>query len=325
MSLDLSLDDTQAGVVTALEAFCREQWDARSSEAQSGAFPAERWAELAEFGFFAARTREGEAGALEVVVAMETLGAAAFPGPLAGTFLATPLLAESERDEVVAGRSIVSAGSGRIYPYAPAADVFLEIDAGAVYRVEPVGDVSVRDTIGGERWGEMRVERREEFPRAEAALALYRTALAAYFVGAGSAILAGAVEHASGRKQFGRAIGEFQAVAHPLADSHVRLEAARLLARSAAERIEKESDQASGEACAAHFSARRAAVEAAHVSHQVYGAVGITLEGPAFHLSRRIMQSAALPPTAASDAAALYAGGGSGTLFEPLDPRGRAS
>jgi len=36
------------------------------------------------------------------------------------------------------------------------------------------------------------------------------------------------------RKQFGRAIGEFQAVAHPLADARVRLDSSATLARIAA-------------------------------------------------------------------------------------------
>jgi hypothetical protein len=37
-----------------------------------------------------------------------------------------------------------------------------------------------------------------------------------------------------------------------------------------------------------------------HVCHQVFGAIGITLEGPAFHVSRRIRQLAAWPGEAAA-------------------------
>ena len=43
---------------------------------------------------------------------------------------------------------------------------------------------------------------------------------------------------------------------------------------------------------------------AAHVAHQVFGAIGITLEGPVFRVSRRLRQLASQPPT---DAAAREA------------------
>ena len=43
-------------------------------------------------------------------------------------------------------------------------------------------------------------------------------------------------------------VGDFQAVAHPLADVHVHLEAARLLARSAADRFDRDPSTASSEA-----------------------------------------------------------------------------
>ena len=127
-------------------------------------------------------------------------------------------------------------------------------------------------------------------------------------MGAGDALVCAAAVHASTRKQFGQPIGQFQAVSHPLADAHMRIEAARLIARSAADQLEGGDLGASLEACAAHYSARRAATEAAHTCHQNFGALGITLEGPAFHLSRRILQLAALAPGAEASAEALYSG-----------------
>ena len=42
-------------------------------------------------------------------------------------------------------------------------------------------------------------------------------------------------------------------------------------------------------------SAFSSALDAVHVCHQVFGAIGITLEGPAFHVSRRIRQLASSP------------------------------
>ncbi|MBW1883375.1 MAG: hypothetical protein JRJ58_07605, partial [Deltaproteobacteria bacterium] len=62
----------------------------------------------------------------------------------------------------------------------------------------------------------------------------------------------------------------------------------------------------------------------AHSCHQIFGALGITLEGPAFHLSRRILQLAALAPGAKAAAEALYSGiQKSGALDEVVhDERG---
>jgi hypothetical protein len=103
------------------------------------------------------------------------------------------------------------------------------------------------------------------------------------------------------RKQFGKALGEFQAVAHPLADCSMALGAASGLARAAGFHFDAQAEGARASAAAARLSATRAAVEAAHVCHQLFGALGITLEGPVFHISRRIRQLASQPP---GDAAA---------------------
>ena len=60
-------------------------------------------------------------------------------------------------------------------------------------------------------------------------------------------------------------------------------------------------------ASAARISACRAGVEATHTCHQLFGAVGITLEGPVFHVSRRIRQLASQPPGDAPAREALLA------------------
>jgi hypothetical protein len=60
----------------------------------------------------------------------------------------------------------------------------------------------------------------------EQAVAAGRRALATEIVGAGRAMLRFAREHALTREQFGRPIGQFQAVRHRLAEAYVALEAA---------------------------------------------------------------------------------------------------
>jgi len=314
VTIDLEFDDAQQSIAEAVSQFCRDRCGADRIKQESGRFPRALWGELAELGMLAIGTPEGEGGALEMTAAMEVLGAHVFPGPLVATFLANKVLEEDERQRVIDGRAIVCAGSGALVPWAPVADLFLEIDGDRVFAAQAEGAIEEVETLGGEPWGRLRLKRGVELVRGSVGLLFADIALAAYQAGAGNALLEATSRHAATRTQFGRAIGEFQAVAHPLADCSMDLAAAQGLVRHAAflydeideiDEIDEveETDQSNnaGEAnlahvramaCGAKLSANGAALRAAHVCHQVFGAIGITLEGPVFHVSRRIRQLA---------------------------------
>lgn len=297
MSLDLDYEPDQIALCDALEQFCRERCGDAVVRASSERFPRELWSELAGLGVLSAGAPGGEGGVLEIASIAEALGRYAFPGPLAETFLAMQVLASEERDAVADGRSIVSCGAPPLLPFAPLAGVFLEIDGDDLYRAEPEGPVEPVQVLGGEPWGRVALRRVEPARGAERALAIGAIALAAYVAALALRLVEQAAEHARTRRQFGRAIGDFQAVAHPLADCHMRLVAGRALARRAAWCLDRgEVSRAPRAAAAARLSCTAAAVEAAHVGHQVYGAIGITHEGPAFHLTRRIRQLASQAP-----------------------------
>ena len=89
MGLDLQLDDLQQAVADAVAQFCRDRCDDDTVKAAAGSFPSELWKGLSELGVLALSTPEGDGGALELVAALESLGAAVFPGPLPATFFAT--------------------------------------------------------------------------------------------------------------------------------------------------------------------------------------------------------------------------------------------
>ncbi|MFQ5417585.1 MAG: acyl-CoA dehydrogenase family protein, partial [Myxococcota bacterium] len=192
--------------------------------------------------------------------------------------------------------AVVSVGAPPLMPFAADASIFLAVEGGRVWRCVPTGPVEAVATLGGEPWGRVALERAEELPGGERAVALYELTLAAFLAAAGRRLSLVTAEHARTRRQFGQVIGEFQAVAHPLADCATRLGSATALARSAAFHFEAGAPRARAIAGAARLSAHRAAVEAAHTCHQLFGAIGITMEGPAFHLSRRILQLAIQPP-----------------------------
>jgi alkylation response protein AidB-like acyl-CoA dehydrogenase len=179
---------------------------------------------------------------------------------------------------------------------------------GRIHEASPDGDVEPVRTLGGEPWGRCRLRLGAELAEAREPLAVFDVAHAAYTAAAARRLVDAAAEHARTRRQFGRAIGDFQAVAHPLADCTMRLDAAATLARAAACSLDERADDAARLALSARRSAAAAGARTIDVCHQTFGAVGITVEGPAFHISRRLRQLVSTPPAAERDDALLAAG-----------------
>ncbi|MDH3687176.1 MAG: acyl-CoA dehydrogenase family protein [Myxococcales bacterium] len=301
-SLDFALDDTQQALADAVYACCQANDVDGVARAETGSFPVGLWRALGELGVLGIAAPGAEGGAEELVAAFEALGRAGCPGPLVGAVCAVRLLPELGRDPVARGVCIPAVGQPPLFPWAPEADVFLEVSSGRAWRGEVRGDVQRVATLGGEPWGRVEWARGESLGSAEDALLWSDLARGAWLVGAAERLLGEAAEHARTREQFGRPIGEFQAVAHPLADSWISLTSARALVRAAAEPVERAWGQAGAEVGAARLSAERAAVRTSRAAHQTLGALGITLDGPLFHLSRRVRQLALAPPGTAGHA-----------------------
>ena len=102
--------------------------------------------------------------------------------------------------------------------------------------------------------------------------------LAAEAVGVAQKALELGVEYVSQREQFGKKIGTYQAVSHPLADTYVETELARSLAYWAAWCVAEEDEQAPVAAAAAKSMAAETAVAACERSIQVHGGIGFTWE-----------------------------------------------
>jgi Acyl-CoA dehydrogenase, C-terminal domain len=103
-------------------------------------------------------------------------------------------------------------------------------------------------------------------------------ALALEAVGIASKALELAVDYAKEREQFGRRIGAYQAVAHPLADTYVETELARSLAYWAAWCVGERDELAPVAAAAAKSYCGDTAVAACERSIQVHGGIGFTWE-----------------------------------------------
>lgn len=121
--------------------------------------------------------------------------------------------------------------------------------------------------------------------RADEAVA---TLIAAEQVGCARFCLDTAVEYATTRKQFGRAIGSFQAIKHKLVDVYVAVELAEATVLDAADALDSER---TGDAPEAASVARVLSATAANVATaeaiQVHGGIGFTWEHPLHRYFRR--------------------------------------
>ena len=101
-----------------------------------------------------------------------------------------------------------------------------------------------------------------------------RVATAAEAAGLMQAALDSTVEHLRTRQQFGRPLGSFQALRHRMAECAVLTGGVKLLALQAA------STANDSDAALAAFHAQESATRIAYELHQMFGAMGMTLEHP---------------------------------------------
>jgi alkylation response protein AidB-like acyl-CoA dehydrogenase len=123
-----------------------------------------------------------------------------------------------------------------------------------------------------------RANRGEEFFDAGAPELEQLAALALEASGIARRALELGVEHAKTREQFGRKIGVYQAVSHPLSNTYVEAELARSLAYWAAWCVAEDDEQAVIAVAAAKSYAGDAAVAACERVIQVLGGIGFTWE-----------------------------------------------
>jgi hypothetical protein len=106
-----------------------------------------------------------------------------------------------------------------------------------------------------------------------------RIGISAFSVGIAQASLEASIKYAGGRRQFGHAIAEFQAVQFKIADMATRIEAARLLTWKAAV-LRDSGREHTAESSMAKLFASEVAVEAALEAVQIHGGYGYIKEYP---------------------------------------------
>jgi alkylation response protein AidB-like acyl-CoA dehydrogenase len=260
--------------------------------------PEPTWAELAELGWTGVSIPEEDGGAgltfVEEAVLFEELGRALYHGPYLSTVALTlPALPDDLKAEVAAGDASWTLALGPLVTDLDTADRVAIIGGDGVYELEgaerevltttdatrPLG--VVRGGDAGRRLADSTIVSEIE-TRAHAALAIEACGVA-------RRALELAIEYASDREQFGKRIGVYQAVSHPLADAYTQSELSRSLSLWAAWCVATGDPQASLAAAAAKAYAADAAVFVCETAIQVHGGIGFTWEHVLHRLYKRAL------------------------------------
>ncbi|MFE7718619.1 acyl-CoA dehydrogenase family protein [Nocardia rhizosphaerihabitans] len=243
-----------------------------------------------------------EATPVDLVVAMVELGRAAAPGPVIESTAVIPALLQRLPETEPAQRWLPAlAGGGLLGTIAfadPQRGIALDADTADLVLVAAGGQLSVgrraaesADATDGRAAGSIASidPARKLFHVAadetvadgvqdalDYAFDIGVLACAAQLLGAGRALLDQTTTYAKQRKQFGRAIGEFQAVKQQLADVLIALDLAEPLLYRAA--LTLDSEDRARDVSAAIVACGDAAHRASRAGLQVHGAIGYTAE-----------------------------------------------
>jgi alkylation response protein AidB-like acyl-CoA dehydrogenase len=289
-------------------AFSQEQEELRrEARAFLEANPEAPLAELRDLGWLGVSVPEDRGGGglsfVDEAILFEEAGRALYAGPFLTTAIVLPALPAVDE-------SAWSVEVDGLVPDLAAADRVLREDMTAVPaegetlptvdETRPLGRLAANggEPVDGD-WEPVRLR--------------LLAGLAAEAVGIAQRALELGVEYVSQREQFGKKIGTYQAVSHPLADTYVETELARSLAYWAAWCVAEDDDQAPVAAAAAKAQCAETAVAACERSIQVHGGIGFTWEHPLHRYYKRAQWIDAFAGHAATHRAAVAA-----ALLDPV-------
>jgi alkylation response protein AidB-like acyl-CoA dehydrogenase len=308
--IDFSLTADQRAFAAAATGTMHDRPDAGGPDTA-----ASTWRALAELGAFTLLTDEGGGDVRDVVAVMGALGAARCPGAIVATVAAGPLLTVAERTRLSAGELRVSVAVDGYLPWPDTADVVLEVDGDDVWRVAWEAKAPPSMTFSGEPWVAVQTQRERRLPGGDGFLVAAELALAAAVLGMGHSLLERAAAHARTRVQFGKPIGAFQGVAHPLAHSWARLTAADELVRLVATETVLGA-RSTVRSRLARAEATDAALQTSYAVHQAMGGLSFAVETGIGAVSTRIRQWTFLLP---GPQLAPSGNGNDGSARQPAD------
>ncbi|MEU4341236.1 acyl-CoA dehydrogenase family protein [Nocardia sp. NPDC023852] len=253
--------------------------------------------QLAEAGVLGLAVAEEHGGVgaepIDLVVAFQEIGRAAAPGPLVETAAAIPALLQALPDQSLAARwlpgfaggaalgtvAFATPGQSSVALDADTAEVVLHADGTQLstgHRAGLVRSVDAARRLFAVDLDDVVAEGPQVRDAAAAGFDTGALACAAQLLGAGRSLLHAATGYAKQRKQFGKPIGEFQAVKQKLADVLIGLDLAEPLLFRAA--LTMGEPTRARNVSAAVIACGDAAYRAARAALQVHGAIGYTAE-----------------------------------------------
>lgn len=291
--MDFELSDDQVALVDGIKSVLEGRFDIEAVRAlqETGGVERGRWTELAEMGVFSLTMPEAVGGVglgwADAVLVFEELGRAVVPGPLVATFIAAELVDGAATGEVVVGLVERPADARAIYvEYPKSIDTLLVLDADGVWQVD-VAELEVRMahkpldflTPVGEVTA---LPQGNQIADAATAARLRLTGgvlTSALQLGLAEGACDLAVAYAKERQQFGKPIGQFQAIKHICADMVTRVEVARAAVYMAGLCLDDDQVEDPVRATAmARVVANMASGENGKECVQVHGGMGYTWE-----------------------------------------------
>ncbi len=302
--MQLGLNEDQTLLVDSFEKFFEEESSIeRVRAAEATGFDPALWAAIGSMGLLAMRVPgDAEFSLFDTALIAEIAGKYLASVPLVEGILAARLLAAVEAGEdllesLVAGTAVIvffpkepEPGVSAIIPGGAVADgvVFLSGDelryaAPETKAVAPqnhadqapadwvlVGENAVESRVlaSGSEWRRCALQAFEE----------WKLLTAAMLNGLSRQSVMMAAQYVSEREQFGRPVGSFQGVAHPLADRITDIEGSRLLLWSAIEDISDGSSGAAARISMAYWWAAKSSSDAVQRALHSFGGYGLTNE-----------------------------------------------
>jgi alkylation response protein AidB-like acyl-CoA dehydrogenase len=254
------------------------------------------WDEIVELGW----PDIAEFGMVELAVVAEQLGYSLAPTPLTSTWAAKLLYPALEGRGTVAmwdedgsgdpEQPTLKANGGLTgvkiaVPHADVADTIVVTAEGGRHFAVQASDATIEPARAMDATRPLFTVRLENTPGEEItgtdwSRAWHGTAVmaAAESVGVAARVTQMAVEYAKERKQFGRAIGSYQAVSHACAQMFLETEGARNVAYWAAWALDHDPENAAMATNCAKAYASDAAVNVTRSALQVHGGIGFTWE-----------------------------------------------
>lgn len=281
-----------------------------------GEWPAELWTALDESGFTLAGVSEALGGAeaswADMYVLVRAAGRFAVPAPLGEALLGNWLLSKAGLEGQAGAISVAAnaellldgehvCGTARSVPWGRNVDAIVAIansPAGVAHVVllsrSAASELTLSLNVAGEPRDDLGFTNAQVLAHAPLPGGLDASVLelggamlrAAQSAGALQALLDMTANYAGERKQFGKAIGSFQAIQQQLAVFAEQAAAAGIAAEAAF--AESSSGLAALTIAAAKISTAEAASVGAGIAHSVHGAIGFTEEYPLHLLTRRL-------------------------------------